>query len=197
MLPRPRGERERRRRKLRNRLECRLGRQRLFERALAVSLHSARPIPSARWLTRLAPPEARRCLVRRHHSLGPELDSVRAQRTRAPGHYRVRDHPAASAPKDGLRLRFLAIRRRRHPRCCAGRNPLRGPRDPYSSEYAGHGSNDVHAGFRWTGGGRVKNVLVEGCRFEFYNSNFVMHPSNGEPMFENVRVSGNVLYSAW
>lgn len=70
-------------------------------------------------------------------------------------------------------------------------------RDPYSSEYEGNGSNSVNAGFRWTGGGNVKNVLVEGCKFEFYGSNIVMHPGNGAPMFENVKIRGNVAYSAW
>ncbi|MCB9653912.1 MAG: hypothetical protein H6729_07275 [Deltaproteobacteria bacterium] len=70
-------------------------------------------------------------------------------------------------------------------------------RDPYSSEYQGRGNNEVQAGFRWTGGGDIRNILIEGCKFEFYSSNFVMHASNGQPMFENVQVRGNVLYSAW
>lgn len=70
-------------------------------------------------------------------------------------------------------------------------------RDPYSAEYVSRDQIEFQSGFRWTGGGNVEDILIENCKVEFFGSNFAMHPSGSAPPFRNIRVRGNVFYSAW
>jgi len=70
-------------------------------------------------------------------------------------------------------------------------------RDPYSTDYVGPQARQFQSGFRWTGDGNVARILVEGCKFEFFGSNFAMHTSGNGPLFQDVKVRGNVFYSAW
>jgi hypothetical protein len=69
-------------------------------------------------------------------------------------------------------------------------------KNPLSDEYAGPEAREFQSGFRWTGDGNVQRILVEGCKFEYFGSNFAMHPG-GTGTFTDVSIRGNVFYSAW
>jgi hypothetical protein len=69
-------------------------------------------------------------------------------------------------------------------------------KNPHSDEYVGPAAREFQSGFRWTGGGTVERILIEGCKFEFFGSNFAMHPSD-TGTFTDVSIRGNVFYSAW
>ena len=70
-------------------------------------------------------------------------------------------------------------------------------RDPSSADYVGPAQREFQSGFRWTGGGNVERILVEGCLFEYFGSNLAMHPSADAGPFRDVRIRGNVFWSAW
>jgi len=70
-------------------------------------------------------------------------------------------------------------------------------KNPHSADYVGPQAREFQSGFRWTGGGEVDRILIEDCRFDYFGSNFAMHPSGDAPMFRDVSIRGNVFYSAW
>jgi hypothetical protein len=70
-------------------------------------------------------------------------------------------------------------------------------RDPYSSAYVSKAGLQFQSGIRWTGGGSVTRLLIEGCLFEYFKSNIAMAPQASAGPFTAIKVRGNVLWSAW
>lgn len=70
-------------------------------------------------------------------------------------------------------------------------------RDPYSSSYVSKAGAQFQSGIRWTGGGSVTRLLIEGCLFEYFKSNIAMAPKASAGPFKQIKVRGNVLWSAW